>query len=169
MVLRCPRQIQLEPKVIIDDDVQLIASSRVRFAIKIGEGSFLRSHVMLNAGSPDGYINIGKNSSIGQATIIYGNGGVVIGHDVLIAGQCFIVASSHVYSAKDKPVNEQGYSAKGIEIGNNVWIGAGVKILDGVRIGDGAIIGANSVVNKSVAPYTTVAGVPARIIRREAK
>ena len=39
-------------------------------------------------------------------------------------------------------------------------------ILPGVHIGDGAIIGANSVVGNDVAPYTIVAGNPARTIRK---
>lgn len=47
-------------------------------------------------------------------------------------------------------------------IGNDVWIGAGVTVLAGVTIGDGAIIGAGSVVVKDVAPYSVVAGNPAR-------
>ena len=51
-------------------------------------------------------------------------------------------------------------------IGNDVWIGQNVTILPGVHIGDGAIIGANSVVGSDVAPYTIVAGNPAKPIRR---
>lgn len=51
-------------------------------------------------------------------------------------------------------------------IGNDVWIGQNSTILPGVHIGDGAIIGANSVVASDVAPYTIVAGNPARPIRR---
>lgn len=53
-----------------------------------------------------------------------------------------------------------------IEIGNDVWIGRGAMIFSGVRIGDGAIVGARSVVTKDVAPYTIVAGMPARPIRQ---
>ena len=53
-----------------------------------------------------------------------------------------------------------------VEIGNDVWIGEGVFIVSGVRIGDGAIIGAHAVVTKDVAPYSVVAGVPAREIRK---
>lgn len=51
-------------------------------------------------------------------------------------------------------------------VGNDVWIGCGAIILSGVTIGDGAIIGAGAVVTKDVEPYTIVAGVPAKEIRK---
>ena len=51
-------------------------------------------------------------------------------------------------------------------IGNDVWIGQNVTVLPGVHIGDGAIIGLNSVVGRDVAPYTIVAGNPAKVIRK---
>jgi virginiamycin A acetyltransferase len=50
-------------------------------------------------------------------------------------------------------------------VGNDVWIGAGATILPGARIGDGAILGAGAVVGGTVAPYTVVAGNPARVLR----
>lgn len=53
-----------------------------------------------------------------------------------------------------------------ILIGNDVWVGANVSILDGVSIGDGAIIASNALVNKDIAPYTIVGGVPAKIIKK---
>lgn len=53
-----------------------------------------------------------------------------------------------------------------INIGNDVWIAANVSILDGVEIGNGCIIAANSLVNKNIAPYTIVGGVPAKVIRK---
>lgn len=162
VTLRCPLHIATEKGVIIDDFAQLVATTRHPQGIKLGENSFVRSYAMINSGPPDGFVHIGKNSGIGQGTILYGNGGLTIGDNVLIAGQCFIVASSHVYTDPDKPVSEQGYTAKGINIENNVWIGAGAKLLDGISVGEGAIIGANSVVTKSVNPHTTIAGIPAR-------
>lgn len=51
-------------------------------------------------------------------------------------------------------------------IGNDVWIGQNAVILPGANIGDGAIIGANSVVGSNIAPYTIVAGNPAKVIRK---
>ena len=53
-----------------------------------------------------------------------------------------------------------------IVIGNDVWIGYEAVIFAGVTIGDGAIIGARSVVTKDVPPYTIVAGVPAKKVRK---
>jgi acetyltransferase-like isoleucine patch superfamily enzyme len=51
-----------------------------------------------------------------------------------------------------------------IIIGDNVFLGAAAIVLPGVTIGDGAIIGAGAIVTKNVAPYTVVAGNPAKYI-----
>lgn len=51
-------------------------------------------------------------------------------------------------------------------IENDVWIGQHAVILPGVHIGSGAIIGAESVVGSDVAPYSIVAGNPAKVMRR---
>jgi phosphonate metabolism protein (transferase hexapeptide repeat family) len=53
-----------------------------------------------------------------------------------------------------------------VSIGNDVWIGHGAVVLPGRQIGTGAVIAAGAVVTKDVAPYTIVAGNPARVIRR---
>jgi virginiamycin A acetyltransferase len=63
------------------------------------------------------------------------------------------------------PLNKMSLKGDTI-IGNDVWIGQNVTILPGVHIGDGAIIGLNSVVGSDVAPYTIVAGNPAKVIRK---
>ena len=65
-----------------------------------------------------------------------------------------------------KDICDAGENKGDTVIGNDVWIGYEAVIMQGVKIGDGAIIGARAVVTKDVPPYTIVAGVPARIIRR---
>ena len=56
--------------------------------------------------------------------------------------------------------------AQRVTIGHDVWIGRAAIVLPGRSIGNGAIVGAGAVVTKDVAPYTIVAGNPARVIRR---
>lgn len=62
---------------------------------------------------------------------------------------------------------ENGYRPAGdTVVGNDVWIGSEAMIMPGVRIGDGAMIGTRAVVTRDVAPYSIVAGNPAREIRK---
>lgn len=52
-----------------------------------------------------------------------------------------------------------------VTLGHDVWLGHGTIILPGVTVGTGAVVAAGAVVSKDAAPYTIVAGVPARPIR----
>ena len=51
-------------------------------------------------------------------------------------------------------------------IGHDVWLGHGAIVLPGRKIGTGSVIAAGAIVTKDVAPYTIVAGNPARAVRR---
>lgn len=50
-------------------------------------------------------------------------------------------------------------------IGHDVWIGDDAKILSGCRIGNGAVVASSAVVTADVAPYSIVAGNPAKAIK----
>lgn len=56
-----------------------------------------------------------------------------------------------------------------IEIQDNVWVGMNSTILKGVCIGEGSIIAAGSVVNRDVPRRSMVAGVPAKVIKKEVR
>ncbi len=49
---------------------------------------------------------------------------------------------------------------------HDVWIGQQVILKRGITLHTGCVVGAGSVVTKDVAPYTIVAGNPARVIRK---
>lgn len=72
---------------------------------------------------------------------------------------------NHVFGIDNKKNAEVECKAK-TTIGNDVWIGNGAIIINGVSVGDGAVIGAGAVVTKDVAPYSVVAGVPAKQIKQ---
>lgn len=57
--------------------------------------------------------------------------------------------------------------AKPVIVEDHVWIGAGVTILPGVVVGTGSIIAAGAIVTKSIPPHSLVAGIPARIIKKD--
>ena len=56
-------------------------------------------------------------------------------------------------------------SAQPVVIEDDVLIGANAVILEGIRVGKGAVVAAGSIVVNDVAPYTVVAGVPAKKIK----
>ncbi len=66
----------------------------------------------------------------------------------------------------DKRLKDAGYIVKDIIIEDNVVLGIDSIVLAGVRIGNGAVIAAGSLVTRDVEPYTMVAGVPAKLLKR---
>jgi len=103
--------------------------------------------------------HIHYSTKIGEGTnIAYGGIGVVIHEKAVIGKNCIVGSCVTVggrSNLKKLPV-----------IGNNVYIGTGSRILGDVVIGDNVIIGANAVVINSIPSNSIVAGVPARIIRK---
>jgi acetyltransferase-like isoleucine patch superfamily enzyme len=166
---------------------------RLRFAdhIRLGHGSYLDERVYLHAcpqgiaigagtvvmygsvlhvynfrGLPHAGIQIGAHSVIGEYNVIRGQGGVRIGDRVFTSPFTQILAVNHVYDDASRSFTEQGITAEGIDIDDDVWLGAGSIITDGVHIGRGAVVAAGAVVTADVPPHTVVAGVPARVVRQ---
>ena len=132
--------------------------------------------------------NIGEFSYIGKNTKIENKEETTIGKYCSISHEVRLGLSQHPtetltthgFVLREKPEmvraidgllcankdNVVRLKEKPISIGNDVWIGFRAIVMDGVTIGDGAIVAANAVVTKNVPPYTIVAGVPAKPIRK---
>lgn len=109
-------------------------------------------------------ISIGENFVGNFNLTILDEAKVTIGNNVFIGPNTTICTIIHAYDAPSR--NEGIMCARSVRICDNVWIAANVIVLPGVTIGEGAVIGAGSVVTKGVAPYTIVAGNPARVVRK---
>jgi len=66
---------------------------------------------------------------------------------------------------KDQRFFDHSRSKGDVLIGNDVWICGNATILSGITIGDGAVIANGAVVSRNVAPYSIVAGNPAKHIK----
>lgn len=107
-------------------------------------------------------IHIGKDVFINAGCKFQDQGGIYIGNETLIGHNVVIATLNHEL----EPENRGNLWPKPVKIGNQVWIGSNATILPGVIIGDGAVIAAGSVVTKDVEALTTVAGVPAKLIKK---
>ncbi len=163
--LRFADQISLGRQVYLDQGVYLHACPA---GIRIGDNTFIMHGAVLHVynfrGLPHAFIHIGRDSLIGEMNVLRGQGGITIGDRVYTAPLVQILAVNHVFDDPTRPVIEQGITAEGIVIEDDVWIGAGAIVTDGVRIGKGAVVAAGAVVTGDVPPHTVVGGVPARIL-----
>jgi maltose O-acetyltransferase len=81
------------------------------------------------------------------------------GDDVSIGPEASILTLGH-----DPQSPEFADRGGEVTVGDRAWIGYRAIILPGIEIGEGAVVGAGAVVTKDVAPFTIVAGNPARKI-----
>ncbi len=181
-------------KLILKSDGLPLVEHGVRLAqpanIRLGRGAYLDTHVYLHA-CPDGIrigagttimhgcmlhvfnfrdlphagITIGANGFLGEYTVIRGQGGVTLGDKVFTGPMVQILAVNHVFQDPDTPIADQGITAEGIVIEDDVWLGAGAIVVDGVRIGKGSVVGAGSVVTRDLPPDSIAVGSPAKVIR----
>jgi acetyltransferase-like isoleucine patch superfamily enzyme len=136
-------RLELGEQVLFEPGVWITAPGAAR--VRIGGGTFLNLNVMIAAYEL-----------------------VEIGSHCMLANGCFVSDANHRYDDLTQPVTWQGFTSKGpTRIGDNVWCGAHAVITSGVTIGERAIVGANSVVTTDVAPYSIVAGAPARVIKSD--
>lgn len=117
-------------------------------------------------------IFISDDVRIARYASIYTTGAkVYIGSKTGIAPYLKIVSGNHrvdcvghyMFDA-DFPKNPD--DDQDVVIEGDTWIGIGVTILKGVTIGRGSVIAAGAVVTKSCPPYSILAGVPAKVVRK---
>jgi acetyltransferase-like isoleucine patch superfamily enzyme len=131
--------------------------------ISFGRGTVVKPYVVMVNHS--GRIAIGANCAISSFNhISTGDQDLMIGDNVRIAANVTILGADRNVHRRDALIVEQGRTHKPTRIGDDVLIGAGAVILPGCTIETGAVIGAGSVVNRDVAAYAIVGGVPARVI-----
>ncbi len=108
-------------------------------------------------------IEIHPGAKIGKGIFIDHGSGVVIGETTEI-GDNVTIYQGVTLGGTGKNVGKRHPT-----IEDDVMISAGSKVLGPVIIGKGSKIGAGSVVLKNVPPYSTVVGIPGRVVRMHGK
>jgi len=127
-------------------------------AVFIGEQAFIQ-------GRFDGRCVIGDHTWIGPQSYFDARD-LIIEEYVGWGPGAKVLGSTHTGVPLDVPIIQTDLEIKPVRIGAWADIGVNAVVLPGVTIGRGAIVGAGSVVTTDVEPFTIVAGVPARLIRR---
>ncbi|AEB29322.1 tetrahydrodipicolinate N-acetyltransferase [Carnobacterium sp. 17-4] len=125
---------------------------------RIEPGAFIRDQVEIGDSAVimmGAVINIG--AVIGEGTMI--DMGAVLGGRATVGKNCHIGAGT-VLAGVVEPA-----SAQPVIVEDNVLIGANAVVLEGIRIGKGSVVAAGAIVIQDVAPYTVVAGTPAKKIK----
>lgn len=134
--------------------------------VRLGRGVAIHGGTQLIAGA-SGQVHIGDHSHVSRNSVLAGSGGIEIGR------HCMISSGVVIYSVTNAVGQLAGSSQKVIHakvtIQDGAHLGAGAVILPGVTIGAGATVGAGAVVRTNVSAGSTVAGVPAKVIRTAPK
>lgn len=137
-------------------------------AIVLGAKTSIAPYAILQ-----GNVTMGSGCSVQAYSILVGygtpddrEGEIRIGNDVRIASHVMIVGANHKFDDLSRPIAKQGVERKSVVIEDDVWIGGRVNILAGVTVGRGSVVAAGAVVTHDVPPYSVVAGVPAKAIKK---
>jgi len=117
-------------------------SAVVSCSALLGPGSVVIAGAIINA-----------NSTIGSNCII--NTGATVGHDCSVGDHVHI--APHVALAGET------------RIGDYAHIGIGAVAVQQTVVGEHAVVGAGAVLVENVPPHVTVVGVPAHIVRQQAR
>lgn len=144
----------------------------------IGDGSIIRSHSIIYAGSRTGLrfqtghhavvgpaLDIGNRCSVGTSS--YVSGFARLGSGARIHGHCYVGDFAWIeekawvgpYNILESNFDRVSAVARG------AILAMGVHLLAGVRIGDRALVGMRSLIQSDIGPYRVVVGNPPRAIR----
>jgi UDP-2-acetamido-3-amino-2,3-dideoxy-glucuronate N-acetyltransferase len=148
--------VELGPGVIVHSFTNL-------YGCRVGAGTRIGAFVEIQAGA-----TVGASCKISSHTFVCA--GVQIADEVFVGHGVMFINDKRPRATTDAGAPQQAgdWELQSTTVGYRASLGSGAVILGGVTIGEGALVGAGAVVTKSVPPFATVVGNPARAISRPA-
>jgi len=161
-------RISIGNNVMIDDDC--VIDARGKDAEIVIEDDVLISGATVIR-SRNGYISIGRGTSLGRSCILGSEKSLVVGPEVLFGAFSYVVAAGfHRFDNPDLSIIAQGFrETQGVEIGEGSWLGTRATVLDGCDVGYGAVVGAHALVTKDIPAMAIAYGCPARVMGERPK
>lgn len=175
MLIRALKTIRDDIKVIYDNDpaaknlfevlfcypgLQALISHRIAHKLRYWGIPFIPRFISYLTRIFTG-IEIHPGARIGKRCFIDHGEGLVIG-ETAIVGDDVLIYQQVTLGGTGKDSGKRHPT-----IGNNVILGAGAKVLGNITISDHVRVGAGSVVIEDVPEYSTVVGVPGKIVKQK--
>ncbi len=152
--------LRIASDVVLGRDVKLVGFCNL-YGCRIGDETKIGTFVEIQKGA-----SIGTRCKISSHTFICE--GVTIEDGVFIGHGVTFVNDRHprALAADGSLQTEIDWQCQKTLVRRGASIGSGVTLLGGVTIGENALVGAGSVVTRDVPANSTVAGNPAKILRK---
>jgi acetyltransferase-like isoleucine patch superfamily enzyme len=152
---------RIAPDVKVGKNVRIFGFTNL-YGCEIGDDVKIGTFVEIQKGT-----KIGNRCKVSSHTFICEGvtleDDVFIGHNVVFTNDRYPRAT-----ANGKLQTEADWACVSTVVKRGASIGSGAVLLCGITIGEGAMIGAGSVVTRDVPAGATVAGNPARLLKKRA-
>ena len=128
------------------------------FGAKIGNGARIQGGAKV---WQPWRLTIGDNSWIDGGVSLYSVDEIKIGANAVISDGAFICTATHDISSETFELKTSP-----VTIGDSAWVCAKAIVLPGVKVGEGVVVGSGSVATNDIAPWSVVAGNPAKFIKK---
>lgn len=177
----------VSPTAVIGRGVTIGKGTVVHHFVVIGDEVRIGDHCIIKSGAVIGEDGFGfERDEHGMPLRMQHLGSVVIGNHVEIGSLVTVCRGTltdtviedgvktddHVHIAHNCHIRRGALLTAcvelsgGVEVGSFAWLGPNTSVIQKVKIGDHAFVGIASNVIKPVAPGNTVAGNPARVLRK---
>ena len=111
-------------------------------------------------------LQIAKNAIVNNALFNLESGTITIEDYVFFGHNVSILTGTHDYNKFGRERQLAVLSERDVVIKEGAWIASNVTILGPCTIGEHSVVAAGALVKEDVLPYTVVAGLPARVIKK---